>query len=68
MERIEDLLIGLSAGFLLACIVKHRYDKDDPARYQAPDFDSRNGGKAIRIPETIEDTRRPRAVPAAAAS
>jgi hypothetical protein len=68
MVRTEDFLIGLSAGFLLACFVKHRYDKDDPARYQAPDFDSRHGGNTIRIPATVEDVRGPRALPAAAAS
>ena len=31
-DRIEGFLIGLSVGFLVACVLKHRYDTRDSAR------------------------------------
>jgi hypothetical protein len=40
-EKLEGLLIGLSAGFLLACILKHRFAEDEA---QTTDRSSRRSG------------------------
>jgi hypothetical protein len=63
MEKMEGFLIGLSTGFLLACMVKHQYDKDDPSRDHVPGAHSRGGDRATRVHEPVEDARSRRTDP-----